>query len=736
MAYFLRKSIIFARKTKGFLFQTRFPRMEYDLFNPPPQPVSEGTAISANPMPTPSVAEDAAQKETASEAESEAERIASLRSELHRHNYNYYVRNAPEISDQAFDELMNELQTLEQRHPELFDPNSPTQRVGSELGSGGFPTVPHERPMLSLGNTYNREDVKAFYERVREGLGGQSFDICCELKFDGLSISLIYEQRQLVRAVTRGDGTRGDDVTPNVRTIRTIPLVLPAGVAAPSRFEIRGEVLLPWQRFEALNSEREARGEVLFANPRNAASGTLKSKDARLVAQRGLDAYLYYVLADKEPSDSHYENLLAARMWGFQVSDATRLTHSLEEIYDFIDYWDTARRSLPVATDGVVLKVDSLKQQEQLGMTAKSPRWAIAYKFQAERARTRLNSVSFQVGRTGAVTPVANMEPVLLAGTTVRRASLHNADIISSLDLYEGDYVYVEKAGEIIPQIVGVDYESRPLLMGRKVDFVKTCPECGSTLVRYEGEAAHYCPNSTACPPQLRGRVEHFISRDAMNIDSLGPETIDDYFARGLIRDAADLYQIRVEDISGNDGKRSKSAQKIVAAIEASKQVPFDRVLYALGIRFVGRVAASQIANSLRTLERVRRATFEELQAIDGIGSKIAQSIIDFFADERATTLVDRLVEAGLQTALPEVEALGTQLEGKTIVISGTFVHHSREQYKELIVRHGGKNSGSISKKTSFVLAGDNMGPAKLEKAQNLGVPLMSEDEFLTLIGQ
>lgn len=697
--------------------------MEYDLFNPPP------------PLPDDAAADTPTPQGPTADTDDER-RIERLRAELHRHNHNYYALNAPEISDSAFDAMMQELIDLETAHPELYDPNSPTQRVGSDLGSGGFPAVMHERPMLSLGNTYNREDVRAFYERVRDGLGGQPFSICCELKFDGLSISLIYEHKRLVRAVTRGDGKQGDDVTANVRTIRTLPLALPAGVAAPEHFEVRGEVLLPWERFETLNRMREAREEQPFANPRNAASGTLKNKDPRVVAERGLDAYLYYVLADRTPSDSHYQNLLAARMWGFQVSEATRLTHSLEEIYAYIDYWDTERRKLPVATDGVVLKVDSLRQQEQLGMTAKNPRWAIAYKFQAERARTRLESVTFQVGRTGAVTPVANMQPVALAGTTVKRASLHNADIIEQLDLYEGDFVFVEKAGEIIPQIVGVDYEARPLLTGRKVEFAKTCPECGTPLVRYEGEAAHYCPNTTACPPQLRGRVEHFISRDAMDIDSLGPETVDDYFGLGLIRDAADLYNIRVEDICGEDGTRLKSAQKIVAAIEASKQKPFDRVLYALGIRFVGRVAAQQVAKALRTLDNVRHASVEQLQAIDGIGAKIAQSIADFFADKRAADLVDRLVKAGVHTALPEIGALGTQLEGKTVVISGTFSHHSRDEYKELITRHGGKNTGSISKNTSFVLAGDNMGPAKLEKARSLGVTLMSEEKFLRLIGE
>ena len=703
--------------------------MEYDLFNPPPAPNTVSDKQEAGIEATDNTAKSSNEK-------SVVERIEQLRSELHQHNYNYYVLNAPVISDQEFDKMMKELQELEAAHPEFSDPNSPTQRVGSDLGSGNFNSYAHERPMLSLGNTYNREEVRAFYDRVKDGLNGQPFDICCELKFDGLSISLLYENRNLVRALTRGDGMRGDDVTANVRTIRTLPLVLPKGVAAPERFEIRGEVLLPWSRFEALNEEREARGEALFANPRNAASGTLKSKDARVVAQRGLDAYLYYVLADKTPSDSHYANLLAARMWGFQVSDATRLTHSLDEIFDFIDYWDTARKDLPVATDGVVLKVDSLRQQEELGMTAKSPRWAIAYKFQAERARTRLNNVTFQVGRTGAVTPVANMEPVLLAGTTVRRASLHNADIINMLDLYEGDYVYVEKAGEIIPQIVGVDYDSRPLLTGKKIDFIKTCPECGTPLVRYEGEAAHYCPNSTACPPQLKGRVEHFISRDAMNIDSLGPETIDEYFTRGLIKDAADLYNIKVEDICGEDGTRMKSAKKIVESIEASKKMPFDRVLYALGIRFVGRVSAQQIATALRDLDHIRNASLEELQAIDGIGTKIAQSIVDFFADKHATDLVNRLIKAGVQTSMPEIQLQGEQLKGKVIVISGTFTQHSREEYKEIITKHGGKNTSSISSKTSFILAGENMGPTKLQKASSLNIPLMSEEDFLKLLNE
>lgn len=663
----------------------------------------------------------------------EKERIAFLRSELHRHNYNYYVLNAPEIGDRQFDQLMHELQELEERHPELFDANSPTQRVGSDIG-GDFEQVRHERPMLSLGNTYNRDDVRAFYERVREGLGGRDFEVCCELKFDGLSISLLYEHGRLVRAVTRGDGEKGDDVTANVRTIRSIPLQLPEGLGYPERFEIRGEVLLPFKNFEALNRKRELSGESLFANPRNAASGTLKSKSSATVAQRGLDAYLYFLLSDALPSDRHSANLDAARSWGFKVSKEISVARTLDEIYAYIDHWDTARRSLPVATDGIVLKVNSLKQQAELGYTAKSPRWAIAYKFQAERARTCLEDVVFQVGRTGAVTPVAVMQPVQLAGTVVKRASLHNADIIAQLDLYRGDMVYVEKAGEIIPQIVGVDYDARTLLMGQKVEFARRCPECGTPLVRYEGEAAHYCPNDASCPPQLKGRIEHYISREAMNIDSLGPETVDDYFERGLIRDAADLYDIKVIDICGADRSREKSARKIVGAIADSRQMPFDRVLYALGIRFVGRVAARQIAHSLRSLSRVMNATSEELATIEGVGPVIAASVVSFFSQPKNRDLVDRLAAHGVQTEMAEVVRAGNALEGQTIVISGTFSHHSREQYKEMIEQHGGKNASSISKKTSFILAGDNMGPSKREKAEKLGVPLLSEDEFLQRI--
>ena len=660
--------------------------------------------------------------------------IRQLRDELHRHNYNYYVLNAPEISDREFDEMMARLQQLEQEHPEFQDPNSPTQRVGSDLNHD-FVQVAHRYPMLSLSNTYNQQEVAAFYERVSEGLKGEPFEICCELKYDGLSISLIYEEGRLVRAVTRGDGVQGDDVTDNVRTIRCIPLQLQPG-DYPASFEIRGEILMPWSSFEALNQEREAREEPLFANPRNAASGTLKSKNSATVAQRKLDCFLYYLLGEEIPSDSHYENLERARRWGFKVSDAIRKVSILQEIYDFIDYWDTERKNLPVATDGIVLKVDSLRQQRTLGYTAKSPRWAIAYKFQAERAYTRLNAVTFQVGRTGAVTPVANMDPVQLAGTVVKRATLHNADIIKQLDLHLGDMVYVEKGGEIIPKIVGVDYEARSFMASPEVRFVTHCPECGTPLVRYEGEAAWYCPNQTSCPPQIKGRIEHFISRKAMNIDSLGPETVDEYFERGLIHDVADLYDLRVEQINGEDGGREKSARKIIRSIQESASVPFERVVYALGIRFVGEIAAKTLARNFKSMDNLAAATLDDLMKVNGVGQVIAQSVVSFFADEKNVRLIERLRAHGVQMALSEEEltAHSDVLAGQSIVISGVFTQHSRDEYKAMIERHGGKNVGSISAKTSFILAGANMGPAKLEKAQKLGIRILSEEEFLLLI--
>ncbi len=665
----------------------------------------------------------------------EKQRIEQLRAELHRHNYNYYVLNAPQISDQEFDDKMRQLQTLELFYPELADPNSPTQRVGSDL-SGEFRQVEHRRFMLSLANTYNKEEVVDFYQRVSEGLQGQPFQICCEMKYDGLSISLHYEGGRLVRAVTRGDGVRGDDVTDNVKTIRTIPLVLPEGCGCPEEFEIRGEVLMPWESFERLNAERERREEMLFANPRNAASGTLKSKSPAVVARRGLDAYLYYLLGDDIPSDSHYGNMRMAGEWGFRIGEQMRLANSLQEVFDYIDYWDKARRTLPVATDGIVLKVDSLRQQRSLGLTAKSPRWAIAYKFQAERQETVLRGVSFQVGRTGAVTPVANMDPVQLSGTMVHRATLNNEDFIRGFDLHIGDIVQVEKGGEIIPKIVGVNVEARDGNLGERVSFVTHCPACGTPLMRFEGESAHYCPNDTACPPQLKGRIEHFISRKAMNIDSLGPETVNEYYQMGLIRDIADLYDIRVEQISGVKASRMKSSQKIIQSIADSREVPFWRVLFALSIRFVGEIAAKALARYFRNVDALAQARLEDLRQVSGIGVATAQSVVEWFGKEENQRLVARLRTAGLRFELSE-EELSThsdKLVGKTVVISGVFARHSRDEYKSLVEKHGGKNASGISAKTSFVLAGDNMGPAKREKAQRLGIPLVGEEEFLAML--
>lgn len=662
------------------------------------------------------------------------EQIERLRNELHRHNYNYYVLNAPEISDQEFDRMMRELQDLEAAHPEFDDPDSPTRRVGSDLNQE-FVQVPHRYPMLSLSNTYNKQEVADFYERVRSGLEGEPFEICCEMKYDGLSISLTYEHGRLVRAVTRGDGVQGDDVTENVKTIRCIPLRL-NGNGYPEEFEIRGEILMPWTSFETLNREREEREEPLFANPRNAASGTLKSKNSAVVAQRKLDAYLYYLLGEHIPFDGHYENLQAARSWGFKISGGMKKVTTLQDIYDFIDYWDVERKNLPVATDGIVLKVNSQRQQRALGYTAKSPRWAIAYKFQAERARTRLNAVTFQVGRTGTVTPVANMDPVQLAGTVVRRATLHNADVMEQLDLHIGDMVYVEKGGEIIPKIVGVDADARGPETGPKAEFITRCPECGAELVRYEGEAAWYCPNETACPPQIKGRIEHYISRRAMNIDSLGPETVDDYYRRGLIRDVADLYDIQVQQINGEDGTREKSAQKIVRSIADSVEVPFERVVFALGIRFVGEIAAKALARHFKSMDALASASLEDMLQINGIGVVIAESVIRYFANEANRDLVRRLREKGVRMELSdeELSSHSDKLSGQSIVVSGVFSLHSRDEYKAMIEQHGGKNVGSISSKTSFVLAGANMGPAKLEKAGKLGIPILSEEEFLKKI--
>ena len=662
------------------------------------------------------------------------DKIKALREALEQHNYNYYVLSAPTISDREFDEMMKELQVLEESHPEYADPHSPTQRVGSDL-SKEFEQVVHKYPMLSLGNTYSEDEVKDFYERIARDLN-EPFEIVAELKYDGTSISLTYEDGRLVRAVTRGDGTRGDDVTANVKTIRSVPLKL-MGDRYPAIFEIRGEILLPWAEFDRLNKEREEQEEPLFANPRNAASGTLKQQNPAVVAARKLDAYFYYLLGEELPAETHFDNLEAARSWGFKIPNVIRVCNSLEDIYDYIAYWDVERKNLPVATDGIVLKVNSLRQQRNLGFTAKSPRWAIAYKFQAERAVTRLNSVSFQVGRTGAVTPVANLEPVLLAGTTVKRASLHNADIIEGLDLHLGDKVFVEKGGEIIPKIVGVDVEARGLLVGDKVRFIRSCPECGTPLMRPEGEAAHYCPNEAGCPPQIKGKIEHFVTRRAMNIN-MGPETVEDLYEAGYIKDTADLYTLEIADLLRLERWADKSARNLMASLEESKQVPFERVLYGLGIRFVGETVAKRLVSAFHSMEQLEQASFEDLTAVDEIGERIARSIIAYFADERNRTLVNRLKEYGLQMSVPEEKLANRseKLKGLSIVISGTFAKHSRDEYKAMIEQHGGKNSGSVSGKTDYILAGDNMGPAKLEKAAKLGVKIINEDEFLNMIAE
>ena len=660
------------------------------------------------------------------------EQIEALRSELEQHNYNYYVLSAPTISDKEFDEKMKELQDLEAAHPEYYDPNSQTQRVGSDL-SKEFEQVQHRYPMLSLGNTYSEEEVRDFYERTERSLN-EPFEIVAELKYDGTSISLWYEKGRLVRAVTRGDGSKGDDVTANVKTIRSVPLRL-RGNDYPEEVEIRGEILLPWAEFDRLNKEREEQEEPLFANPRNAASGTLKQQNPAIVAARKLDAYLYYVLGEHLPADTHYGNLEAARRWGLKIPDVIKVCHNLQDIFDYIHYWDTERKNLPVATDGIVLKVNSLRQQKNLGFTAKSPRWAIAYKFQAERAETRLNSVSFQVGRTGAVTPVANLEPVLLAGTVVKRASLHNADIIEGLDLHIGDQVYVEKGGEIIPKIVGVNTEARTMMIGEKVRFITRCPECKTPLIRPEGEAAHYCPNDSGCPPQIKGRIEHFVTRKAMNIN-IGPETVEDLFNVGLVKNIADLYDLRITDLLTLERWAEKSARNLMNSLRESKAVPFERVLYALGIRYVGETVAKRLASSFHSIDRLMEASFEQLVDVDEIGDRIAQSVVAYFSDAENRQIVERLRAHGLQMEVSE-EVLANRserLKGLTFVISGTFTQHSRDEYKAMIEQHGGKNTGSVSGKTSYILAGENMGPAKLEKAAKLGVRIIREDEFLKMI--
>ncbi|MEE0972914.1 MAG: NAD-dependent DNA ligase LigA [Paludibacteraceae bacterium] len=675
------------------------------------------------------------------------QQILALREQLNNYNYHYYVLSQPLISDFEFDKLLAELQQLENENPQYFDPNSPTQRVGSDINQN-FTQVKHQYPMLSLGNTYNEGEVADFYNRVAKALNAP-FEIVCELKYDGTSISLIYEKGELVRAVTRGDGEKGDDVTANVRTIRTIPLTLNKsthqitespnhhGIEIPDKFEIRGEILMPWKVFEDLNKEREAQEEPLFANPRNAASGTLKLQNASEVAKRKLDAYLYYMLGENLPADTHSGCLQAASAYGFKISDAVKVCKTLPEVMQYIAYWDKERKNLPVATDGIVLKVNSLTQQKNLGYTAKSPRWAIAYKFQAERALTTLQSVSYQVGRTGAITPVANLDPVQLSGTVVKRASLHNADIIEGLDLYIGDKVYVEKGGEIIPKITGVEASVRDLF-AEKVQFITHCPECGTALVRDEGEAAHYCPNEAHCPPQIKGKMVHFVSRKAMNIDGLGEETIDLLYRKGLARNIADLYRLKLIDLALLERMGEKSGRRILKSLETSKQVPFARVLFALGIRYVGETVAKRLSSKLKSMQALMTASVEELMSIDEIGESIAQSLVAYFAQDENKQLIADLQEIGLQMEVDEqMQQAGSEaLKGKTIVISGTFTAFSRDELKNIIELHGGKNTGSISKNTSFIVAGENMGPAKKEKADALGVPMLSEQEFIELIQQ
>lgn len=662
-------------------------------------------------------------------------RITELRELLNRHNHNYYVLNAPEISDREFDMLLKELETLEKQHPEMADPLSPTQRVGSDL-TGAFEQIEHIYPMLSLGNTYSIDEVDEWFHRVRTALGGESFNVVGEMKFDGTSISLIYEHGRLVRAVTRGDGERGDIVTENIKTIRSIPLQL-QGSGWPDFFEIRGEILMPWEAFDKLNREREFNEEPLFANPRNAASGTLKTLNSREVARRGLDAYFYYLLGPELPFDNHFDNMMAARSWGFKVSDIMTLLPSLESVDDFIRHWDEARRHLPVATDGLVFKVNSLRQQLNLGFTAKSPRWAIAYKFPAERAITRLRFVSFEVGRMGIVTPVANLEPVLLSGTIVKRASLHNEDIINTLGIHEHDMLFVEKGGEIIPKITGVDERDR-IAGSQPVRFVAKCPACGTPLIRIEGEASWQCPNKFGCPPQIAGRVEHFVGRKMMNIDGIGEETAQLLFDNGLVRNIADLYDLRPEQLMRLPGFGPRSAERVMEGLEASKSVPYDRVVYALSIPFVGDTVAKKVARAFPDIDTLMSATSEQLAATKDIGPRIAESVVEYFSNPLNRQIVERLRAAGLQMSMPAESDEGRTdlLGGKSFVISGTFSLHSRDEYKALIERNGGKNVGSISKKTDYILAGENMGPAKLEKATSLGIPIIDENRFLEMLGQ
>ena len=667
----------------------------------------------------------------------EREELRALRKELEEQNYKYYVLNAPTMSDREFDEKMHRLQALEAMFPDMYDPKSPTQHVGSDLGKKGFEQVKHKYPMLSLANSYSREEIEDWVRKLPSGV-----EIVCELKYDGLSISLWYEHGVLVKALTRGDGQQGDDVIANIKTIPSIPWKIDRN-DIPDSFELRGEVLLPWERFEALNKEREEQEEPLFANPRNAASGTLKLQDPREVARRGLDAYLYYMLGENLPGSTHFERLETAKAWGFHISDAIKVCHNVDEVMNYIAYWDTERKNLPVATDGIVLKVNNLAQQEELGYTAKTPRWAIAYKFPAEKQLTLLKEITYQVGRTGVVTPVANLEPVQLSGTMVQRATLHNEDFIKSLDIRPGDRVWVEKGGEIIPKIVGrADRNDEmsatsSLNDGMMYSFPDVCPECGTPLIRVEGEAAWRCPNESGCPPQIKGKIEHFVSRKAMNIDGLGEETIDLFYQKGLLKNIADIYDLKLEDIAAQERLGEKSAQNILDGIEASKKVPWSRVLFALGIRMVGETTAKKIAKKYNTIDSLQWATAEQLCAIEDVGPQIAENIVKYFEDIRNLEILERLHKAGLQfeTAVSDqLSVISDKLAGLSIVISGTFSHHSRDEYKAMIEANGGKNVGSVSKKTSFILAGENMGPEKRKKAEDLGIPLKTEEEFLELV--
>ena len=671
--------------------------------------------------------------------EPEREELKALRKELEEANYKYYVLNMPTLSDREFDEKMHRLQVLEAQYPDMFDPKSPTQHVGSDLGKKGFEQVKHKYPMLSLANSYSREEIEDWVRKLPSGV-----EIVCELKYDGLSISLWYEHGVLVRALTRGDGQQGDDVIANIKTIPSIPWHIERQ-DIPDFFELRGEILLPWERFEALNKEREEQEEPLFANPRNAASGTLKLQDPKEVARRGLTAYLYYMLGENLPGKTHYERLATAREWGFHISDAIKVCHSVDEVMAYIAYWDTERKNLPVATDGIVLKVNNLAQQEELGFTAKTPRWAIAYKFPAEKQLTLLKEITYQVGRTGVVTPVANLEPVQLSGTVVQRATLHNEDFIRSLDIRPGDMVWVEKGGEIIPKITGREKREEelstlnsPTSLNSKLstfNFTNKCPECGTPLVRIPGEAAWRCPNETGCPPQIKGKIEHFVSRKAMDIEGLGEETIDLLYQKGLLHNIADIYSLRQADIAAQERLGDKSAQNILDGIEASKKVPWARVLFALGIRMVGETTAKKIARVYNTIDSLQWATAEQLCAIEDVGPQIAENIVRYFEDIRNLEILDRLRQAGLQMeGEAAAEPASDKLAGMSIVISGTFSLHSRDEYKAMIEAHGGKNVGSVSKKTSFILAGENMGPEKLKKAEALGIRLMSEEEFLEMI--